>query len=61
MLTYMDAMAWYGKQTEFETAGFGALALIEPLIQKIDLVKIINQHLQLMGRLNLIMVRYLAC
>lgn len=45
MLTYMDATTWYGKQTEFETAAFGALALIEPLIQKIDLIKIINQHL----------------
>ncbi len=41
----MDESTWYGKQSEFETAAFGALALIEPLIQKIDLVSIINQHL----------------
>lgn len=45
MLNNMEELAWYGKQTEFETAAFGALALIEPLIQKVDLVSIINQHL----------------
>ena len=45
MLTSMDTTTWYGSQSEFETAAFGALSLIEPLIQKIDLVNIINQHL----------------
>src|SRR6476661_2367125 len=41
----MNDTSWYGKQSDVETAAFGVLALIEPLIQKIDLVKIINQHL----------------
>lgn len=45
MLNNMDELTWYGKQSECETAAFGALALIEPLIQKVDLVRIINQHL----------------
>ena len=41
----MNDTTWYGKQSDCETAAFGVLALVEPLIQKIDLVKIINQHL----------------
>lgn len=44
MLSSMDN-TWYGKQSEVETAAFGALAVIEPMVQKIDLAKIINQHL----------------
>ena len=46
----MDDTSWYGKQSDVETAAFGVLALIEPLIQKIDLVEIINQHLPVDGQ-----------
>lgn len=45
MLNNMDELTWYGKQSECETAAFGPRSLIEPLIQKVDLVSIINQHL----------------
>ena len=41
----MSNLTWYGKQSDVETAAFGALSLIEPMIQRIDLAKIINQHL----------------
>jgi transposase len=45
MLYSMDNYTWYGKQSDVETAAFGALAVIEPMIQKINLADIINQHL----------------
>ena len=41
----MSNLTWYGKQADVETAAFGALSLIEPRIQRIDLADIINQHL----------------
>ena len=41
----MNQTTWYGSQTDVETATFGALAVIEPMIQKINLAGIINQHL----------------
>lgn len=45
MLYRMEDQAWYGKQADVETAAYGALSVIEPLIQKIDLANIINKHL----------------
>jgi len=45
MLYCMSELTWYGKQIDVETAAFGALAVIEPMIQKIGLAEIINQHL----------------
>lgn len=45
MLTCLNEHTWYGKQSEVETAAFGALAVIEPMIQQIDLADIINRHL----------------
>lgn len=45
MLYSMDDNTWYGKQSDLEAASFGALAVIEPMIQKINLAEIINQHL----------------
>lgn len=50
MLTCMNEHTWYGKQSEFETAAFGALAVIEPMIQQIDLADIINRHLPVDGQ-----------
>ena len=41
----MDDYTWYGNQTDVEGAALGALAVIEPMIQKINLAEIINQHL----------------
>ena len=41
----MNNYAWYGKQAELDSAAFGALALIEPIIDKVNLADIINQHL----------------
>ena len=41
----MNQTTWYGSQTDVETATFGALAVIEPMIQRINLARIINQHL----------------
>ena len=41
----MNQTTWYGSQTDVETATFGALAVIEPMIQKINIAGIINQHL----------------
>lgn len=41
----MEGFTWYGKQSHVEGASFGALAVIEPMIQKIGLASIINQHL----------------
>ncbi len=41
----MEDYTWYGNQSDVESAAFGALAVIEPMIQKIELADIINQHL----------------
>ncbi len=41
----MEDFTWYGNQSDVEGLAFGALAVIEPMIQKINLAGIINQHL----------------
>ena len=40
----MTAFTWYGNQSESEACRFGALAVIFPLIERMNVVKIINQH-----------------
>ena len=40
----MAAFTWYGNQTETEACRFGALAVIFPLIQRMNVIQIINQH-----------------
>lgn len=37
-------MTWYGSQSDAEACRFGALALICPLIERMNVSKIINQH-----------------
>lgn len=39
------AINWYGNQTASESCRYGALALIEPLLQRMDVAGIINRHL----------------
>jgi hypothetical protein len=39
------AFTWYGNQSESEACRFGALAVIYPLIERMNVVQIINQHL----------------
>jgi transposase len=39
------AFTWYGNQSESEACRFGALAVIYPLIERMNVVHIINQHL----------------
>ena len=46
----MSELTWYGNQSDVESASFGALAVIEPMIQKINLAEIINQHLPTDGQ-----------
>src|SRR3972149_11160532 len=41
----MTAFTWYGNQSQAEACRFGALALIFPLIERMNLAQIINQHL----------------
>ena len=41
----MTALTWYGNQSEAESCRFGALAVIYPLIERMNVVHIINQHL----------------
>ena len=41
----MDDSTWYGNQTDAQGVALGALAVIEPMIQRINLVEIINRHL----------------
>jgi transposase len=41
----MEDFTWYGNQTDVEGAALGALAVIEPMIQRINLAGVINQHL----------------
>lgn len=36
---------WYGNQSEAETRNYGALAVIFPLIERMNVVGIINQHI----------------
>jgi transposase len=39
------AFTWYGSQSESEACRFGALAVIFPLIERMNVMQIINQHL----------------
>jgi transposase len=41
----MTAFTWYGNQSEAESCRFGALAVIFPLIERMNVVQIINQHI----------------
>jgi transposase len=38
------AIAWYGNQTESEACNYGALAVIYPLLERMNVTKIIEQH-----------------
>ena len=40
----MTALTWYGNQSEAEACRFGALAVIFPLLERMNVVNIINQH-----------------
>ena len=39
------AFTWYGNQSEADTCRFGSLAVVFPLIERMNVVQIINQHL----------------
>lgn len=39
------SIAWYGSQSELEAANFGALAVVFPLLERMNVAQIINQHL----------------
>ena len=41
----MDDLNWYGKQSEVQGLTLGALAVTAPMIEKMKVVEIINQHL----------------
>lgn len=41
----MEDLNWYGKQTEAQGLTLGALAVTAPMIEKMKVVEIINQHL----------------
>lgn len=41
----MTAFTWYGNQSEADACRFGALAVVFPLIQRMKVAEIINQHL----------------
>ncbi len=41
----MAAFTWYGNRSEAEACRFGALAVIFPLIERMNVVQIINRHL----------------
>ncbi len=41
----MEDNIWNGNLSDVESAAFGALAVIEPMIKKINLAEIINRHL----------------
>ena len=38
------SFAWYGNQSPAETCNFGSLAVVVPLLEKMRVVDIINQH-----------------
>jgi hypothetical protein len=40
----MTAVTWYGNQSDAEACRFGALAVIFPLIQRMNVIPIIDQH-----------------
>lgn len=37
-------LAWYGNQTDYEACNYGALAVIHPLLDRMNVTKIIDQH-----------------
>jgi transposase len=39
------SFAWYGNQSEFESRRIASLAVIAPLLERMNVVEIINQHL----------------
>lgn len=39
------AFTWYGNQSESEACRYGALAVIHPLMERMNVMQIINQHL----------------
>lgn len=39
------SLAWYGNQSEFESRTIGSLAVIAPLLERMNIAQIINQHL----------------
>jgi transposase len=41
----MAAFTWYGNRSEAEACRFGALAVIVPLIERMNVVQIVNQHI----------------
>ena len=41
----MDGATWYGNQSEVESAAYAALAVIEPMMERMQLAEIINRHL----------------
>ena len=40
----MTAFTWYGNQTETEACRFGSLAVVFPLLERMNVTRIINQH-----------------
>jgi transposase len=40
----MTAFTWYGNQSDAEACRFGSLAVIFPLIERMNVISIINQH-----------------
>jgi len=46
----MTAFTWYGNQSEADACRFGALAVVFPLIERMKVVEIINQHLPPMNK-----------
>ncbi|NUQ63830.1 MAG: hypothetical protein HUU20_15240 [Pirellulales bacterium] len=41
----MAAFTWYGNQSEAEACRFGALAVIFPLVERMNVMRIINHHI----------------
>ncbi|MEZ6152631.1 MAG: hypothetical protein R3C09_21240 [Pirellulaceae bacterium] len=41
----MQDLNWYGKQSDAEGLTLGSLAVTAPMIEKMKVVEIINQHL----------------
>jgi len=39
------ALTWYGNPSAAEGCGFGALAVVWPLLERMNVAGIINQHL----------------
>jgi transposase len=39
------SLTWYGSQADFEACNFGALAVIFPLLERMNVMKIIDQHI----------------